>query len=325
MGDTLTTYTYLADGTKLRKTYGTKTTEYQGAFQYEGSATAPLLQFSKTAEGYYDFVKNAYIYQYVDHLGNIRVSYYKNSAGVLTLLEENNYYPFGLKHKGYNSTSSATTSYQYKYNGKELQETGMYDYGARFYMPDIGRWGVVDPLAEKYVGWSPYVYVMNNPINAIDPDGRRVYFVAGAGNDSDGWNYASRFKSIWTSLGIKDFKRVNANHGKMGDIGFVNNYRNKQSYWTQGEFSAPNQHFATSDKQYQQALKGIINDLSKNPLKDGEQLNLTGYSYGAVLQEHLAIGLADKGYKIDNLILIGSPTSDGSDLMTKLQEYQEAG
>ncbi|MHA6697292.1 DUF6443 domain-containing protein [Chryseobacterium sp. A321] len=172
VGDTLTTYTYLADGTKLRKTYGTKTTEYQGAFQYEGSATAPLLQFSKTAEGYYDFVKNAYIYQYVDHLGNIRVSYYKNSAGVLTLLEENSYYPFGLKHKGYNSTSSATPSYQYKYNGKELQETGMYDYGARFYMPDIGRWGVVDPLAEKMPSWSPYAYAFDNPVRFIDPDGR---------------------------------------------------------------------------------------------------------------------------------------------------------
>ncbi|MGS0747496.1 hypothetical protein [Halpernia sp. GG3] len=35
--------------------------------------------------------------------------------------------------------------YNYKYNGKELQETGMYDYGARMYMPDIGVWGVVEP------------------------------------------------------------------------------------------------------------------------------------------------------------------------------------
>ncbi|MET3036156.1 RHS repeat-associated core domain-containing protein [Chryseobacterium sp. NRRL B-14859] len=69
-----------------------------------------------------------------------------------------------------------TDSYKaYKYNGKELQETGMYDYGARMYMPDIIRTPQIDPLAEKMPFISPYSFVFNNPLRFIDPDGRWPY------------------------------------------------------------------------------------------------------------------------------------------------------
>jgi uncharacterized protein RhaS with RHS repeats len=50
----------------------------------------------------------------------------------------------------------------------------MYYYGARYYAAWTCRFVSVDPLADEYLEWSPYVYCADNPIKYIDPDGRTI-------------------------------------------------------------------------------------------------------------------------------------------------------
>ncbi|MCB9326736.1 MAG: RHS repeat-associated core domain-containing protein [Lewinellaceae bacterium] len=122
-----------------------------------------------------------------DHLGNTRVAIADlNQNGYVDLdnpdtpedeselIQENHYYPFGMDQLG-NWVATVGPKNDYLYNGKEWNEDiGWYDYGKRYYDPAIGRWNAVDPLAEKYYAYSPYNYVLGNPILLIDPDGRSV-------------------------------------------------------------------------------------------------------------------------------------------------------
>lgn len=72
----------------------------------------------------------------------------------------------------FNSYTSGTENL-YKFGGKEEQkETGWYDYIARQFDPQLGRFTSVDPHAGNYYAYTPYNYVGNNPINLVDKDGK---------------------------------------------------------------------------------------------------------------------------------------------------------
>ncbi len=168
---------YAADGTKLKKTVSNGTvTEYANGYVYEGGQ----LQFFNHAEGYVHKAGNdfKYVYQFRDHVDNIRLSYTDNN-GTLEIVEENNFYPFGGKMKGYNTNVSPlgnSVANRWKFGGMELDDSlneamGTYDFGARILDPWGIRWWNIDPKADLMRRHSPYNYAFNNPIFFIDPDG----------------------------------------------------------------------------------------------------------------------------------------------------------
>jgi RHS repeat-associated protein len=113
-----------------------------------------------------------FYYYNQDHLGNVReVVDDKGKVQQVT-----NYYPFGVPYTDV-SVETSPDFQPYKFNGKELDKMyglNTYDYGARQYNPVTGRWDRIDPLAEDYYPYSPYVYCMDNPVRFVDPDGRAV-------------------------------------------------------------------------------------------------------------------------------------------------------
>lgn len=88
-----------------------------------------------------------------------------------------NYYAFGLAQASNSFEKPNLVNQPIGYNGKELQDElniGWLDYGARMYMSEIGRWGVIDPLANKYYKFSPYCFAANSPIAITDPNGKEL-------------------------------------------------------------------------------------------------------------------------------------------------------
>ena len=191
-GSTIT-YTYAADGTKLKTVHKigstTTTTDYCGNVVYGNGVWKLLL----TEEGYVTLSDSKYHYYLKDYQGNNRVVV--NSSG--NVEETNHYYPFG------GVFANSTTVQPYKYNGKEFDtKKGLnwYDYGARHYDAALGRFHTNDSFAEKYYPMSPYQYGANNPVGNIDVNGDSIVvlnYTSGEHlglliqNSSNRWEYYS--------------------------------------------------------------------------------------------------------------------------------------
>ncbi len=151
-----------------------------------------------------------YEYSMKDHLGNVRVVFAAHSHGQPELLQQTSYYPFGMTLQQQNFSTQTATENKYLYNSKELQDDQLagnrldwYDYGARFYDATLGRWHVVDPLAEKYYPISTYAYVANNPLRYIDPDGNEIV-------DAKGEKITYDAKNGWSSNATNSVKIIHA-------------------------------------------------------------------------------------------------------------------
>ena len=198
-------YVYSPDGQKLRATWqtavanivvplnttasmtnsqisSTTRTDYIGNVIYTGTASsyATGVSLSKYLfEGGYAMVtpstQPVFHFYTQDHLGNNRAV--MGQGG--TVEQITHYYPFG----GFFADAGTGSSLQpYKYNGKELDRMhglDLYDYGARQYDPVVPMFTQQDPMAEKYYHLSPYVYCGNNPVNAVDIDGRSILKIGG--------------------------------------------------------------------------------------------------------------------------------------------------
>lgn len=166
-------YIYTAGGEKLAQRIGSSYTYYRGVMIYAGNT----LSYIKQPEGLIRKDGPYYTYNYFlkDHLGSTRVLLEAVEDSLRTV-QTTDYYPFGLSFENNNLNRN-----KYLYTGKEFQDVSlggrtlsMYDFGARFYDPEIGRWFNIDPALQLA---TPYGFCGNNPILNVDPDGRFAFLV----------------------------------------------------------------------------------------------------------------------------------------------------
>ena len=302
-------------------------------FNGPGDVPGPPVQFGppiepdtvKPGEGFtgIGLPENDIFYFHPDHLGS--TSYITTRNGSISQHVE--YIAFG---EVLFEEHSSSFSSPYLFNGKELdRETNLSYYGARYLDMKTSLWLSVDVLAEEYFNIGGYTYCTNNPINFIDPDGRRVIFIPGLGyekgNKSNG-PYAENISNALTAYtggyGTSS-QTVDGSHGLFGDMLHV--MFNAQRPASTGSIVKGTRIYDVAN--------GIAQNIIQNPLAEGEQMNVMGFSQGSVTTAQAIVDIfrdpakygLDENFKIDNLILGGSPVAKDSELYAEIIKLQENG
>jgi RHS repeat-associated protein len=139
-----------------------------------------------------------------DYLGNVDLVTERDGK----TYEFFTYNPWGEEMRQYNANTFSFSS-PYRFNSKEKdQETGLHYYGARYYQSKLSMWLSVDPLAHET--YEPYIYTGNNPINAVDPDGRNTIEKDDLDLETSEEPVSSHTRK---SISIDGVYRENYNHG----------------------------------------------------------------------------------------------------------------
>ena len=198
-------------------------------------------------------------YYLKDHLGSNRVVFREGGE----VVQQNHYYAFG----GLTAESTGGTLQSFKFNGKEFDRMlglDLYDYGARWYDP-VGSLGftTMDPLAEDDYGISPYIYCRDNPVNAIDPDGRKVYL------------FATKLPGLHIPLATHTFIVVTDNNGSIVRYAaYGPEYNNPL-----GRDRLSQCYYEQDIKVYQDYFKGIDYDNLKNAYEIPTPKGVTSHDF----------------------------------------------